>query len=80
MSLHLLKTAAISQILSLFILALILLPAGLGYGRPDGARERSHIPGAPEGARGPAETAGQSGRGQGAGLRLQSHHTDQTQD
>lgn len=54
--------------------------SGHGYGGPDGAWQRSHIPRAPEGARGPAAPAHQSGRGQGAGLRLQGHHTHPPQN
>lgn len=54
--------------------------SGPGYERPDGGRERSHISGALEGAWRPAAAAGQSGRVQRAGLRLQSHHSDPAQD
>lgn len=54
--------------------------SGPGYERPDGGRERSHVPGTLEGAWRPATAAGQSGRVQRAGLRLQSYHADPAQD
>ncbi|KAM9129668.1 uroporphyrinogen decarboxylase isoform 3-T3 [Pangshura tecta] len=52
---------------------------GSGHGGGDGARQRAHFPGAPQGGRGPAEAAAEGGRVGGAGLRLPGHHADPAQ-
>ena len=55
-------------------------PPGHGDGGADGAREGPHLPGSPERPRGPPAAEDQGGRPEGAGLRLQGHHPDPTQD